>query len=286
MNDFIAIDWGSSNVRAYLIQGGLCVEKKTTKSGLIYRKDFQEVLSEIVSEWDKFPLLICGMLGSKNGWRETKYVSSLHEIPNNLVDMSDLIGRKAWLIPGLSYFHTFQDVMRGEETQLFALDWNGLVIMPGTHCKWVWMQQDTLLQFHTKMTGELFGLLKEKGLLCSLLDQDTRKAEFSLHDFAAGVKESQAMSGLLHSLFSVRARGVHGATDGLHDYLSGLLIGTEISSQDSIESTLIIGNRELFTRYEYAFSLLRPETSLFFENEEDAIIRGLKNIWRKIDERN
>ena len=282
MNNFIAIDWGSSNIRAYLINNGVCVDKKIEKRGLIFSHNFSAIFRSLVSSWDNVPVLFSGMIGSASGWRETKYVSSLDKIPHNLLDVSDLIHRQGWIIPGLQYHHTFQDVMRGEETQLVGVDWNGLVILPGTHSKWVWMHRDKLLQFHTQMTGELFSLLKDRGLISTLILKDKMKSTFQIQDFRAGVRESQGMGSLLHKLFSVRARGVHGHTNGLSDYLSGLLIGSELGSQEISKATLIIGNKELFFRYECAFGILYPNVHVFFEDEEEATLRGMKKIWEVI----
>ena len=284
MSNFIAIDWGSSNIRAYLIVNGECVDKRIEKRGLLYSHNFEDVFNSLVSSWGNEPVLISGMLGSANGWRETKYVSSLEEIPHNLLDISDLIHRPGWIIPGLQYYHTFQDVMRGEETQLVGVDWNGLVILPGTHSKWVWMHRDKLLQFHTQMTGELFALLRERGLIGALIQKDKQQSSFSMQDFRSGVLESQGMGSLLHKLFAVRARGVHGNLNGLSDYLSGLLIGFELSSQEVTKTILVIGNQALFSRYECALSIIHPQVSVFFEDEEEATLRGMRKIWEKKNE--
>ena len=262
-----------------MLKDGTCVDRKTEKRGLLYSHNFSDVFHSIVSSWDNVPVLISGMLGSANGWREAKYVSSLDQIPQNLLDISDLIHRPGWIIPGLQYYHTFQDVMRGEETQLVGVDWNGLVILPGTHSKWVWMHRDKLLQFHTQMTGELFSLLKDKGLISTLIQKDMKQSIFSIQDFLAGVRESQGMGSLLHKLFSVRARGVHGDINGLTDYLSGLLIGSELVSQEVTKTILVIGNKALFSRYECALSIVYPHVSVFFEDEEEATLRGMRKIW-------
>jgi len=280
MKEFVAIDWGSSNVRSYKIVNGECTDRRDFCQGIIHNQDYLEVYESMTEGWDG-PVLMSGMVGSANGWRETGYVSSLDEIPNHLVDVSDLVGRQGWLIPGLSHHHTFLDVMRGEETQLFGINWNGLIIMPGTHSKWAWMLRDELLQFHTQMTGELFALLQERGLISTLLVQDST-IEFQLEDFMEGVQASQGMGGMLHHLFSVRSRGVTQQKEGLRDYLSGLLIGSELMSQEVSQSTLIIGKKDLFDRYKYACSLLYPQVNVHFEDEESATLRGMKKIWKVI----
>jgi hypothetical protein len=56
--------------------------------------------------------------------------------------------------------------MRGEETQILGalslapdLEKNSMVILPGTHSKWVSMHESRIMDFATYMTGELFCLL-------------------------------------------------------------------------------------------------------------------------------
>ena len=73
-----------------------------------------------------------------------------------------------WIVPGLKVAQAADyDVMRGEETQLLgaATDARGCYVMPGTHCKWVQVQNGVVRQFATAMTGELHHLLLNHSLL-------------------------------------------------------------------------------------------------------------------------
>jgi 2-dehydro-3-deoxygalactonokinase len=170
--------------------------------------------------------------------------------------------------------------MRGEETQLYGLDWDGLVLLPGTHNKWVWMQEKEIVHFKTVMTGEIFGLLQKNGLIGSLMNNEEGN-DFNELSFSEGIMVSKERGGLLHQLFSVRARGVQGKSEGLIDYLSGLLIGTELLSQEVCSPLLIIGNERLYARYRRGIELLFPNISIHYESEDTAVIRGANCIWEK-----
>ena len=280
MSAIIALDWGSSNVRAYLIESGQIIEQRRLEKGIIVEQSYFDTFQELICNWPKeLPVYMCGMIGSKNGWKEAPYSRALCSIIEMLVDMSSYAKRECWLIPGLYSQHTFLDVMRGEETYLYGLDWNGLVLLPGTHNKWVWMQGYELIYFKTFMTGELFSLLSSHGLIGSLMSQDevTETNELS---FREGIMEAQYGGGLLHRLFAVRARGVHHSSIGLRDFLSGLLIGTELLSANISSPILIIGGYSLCKRYKKGLHILFPDVKVYLEQEDVAFVRGITNIWK------
>ena len=114
------------------------------------------------------------------------------------------------------------------------------------------------------------------------LMKEQKNATFNYQAFSEGVMASRIPGGLLHQLFSVRARGLSGQMDHLEDYLSGLLIGAELESQGIISPILLIGEDTLCQRYKTAIEILYPETSIHFESSKDAIIRGASNLWEKL----
>ncbi len=98
-------------------------------------------------------VIMCGMVGSKQGWVEAKYVetpASLSEVMRQAVKVAHP-ARDIRILPGIS--HNDADapsVMRGEETQLLGLTshaGNQTVCMPGTHCKWVRLEGSTVVGF-------------------------------------------------------------------------------------------------------------------------------------------
>jgi 2-dehydro-3-deoxygalactonokinase len=151
------------------------------------------------------------------------------------------------------------DVMRGEETQI--LGWlvqrkeraeNSILCLPGTHTKWAFMQGDTLQQFSTAFSGELFALLSEASMLVR------GEQHFSREDFLRGVERSASGDALNHILFSVRSRVLTGqlVADHAESYLSGLIIGAEIAGfREHLADNIpvdIIGNAELACAYRAA----------------------------------
>ena len=158
--------------------------------------------------------------------------------------------------------------MRGEETQVFGAlqiapelvaSGNGLLVLPGTHSKWVRVEDGRIVSFLTFMTGELFAVLRQHSILGRLMKDSV---EFDPVAFERGLAEAESESGLTSSLFSVRSLGLTKQLDGtqLGDYLSGLLIGHEILEARRLYSTdllyplPLIGAAPLCKRYALALA--------------------------------
>ena len=119
---FIAVDWGTTNRRAYLIDGdGACAEEFEDGRGIlsVAHGGFPDAVAEIRERLGDQPLLMAGMIGSNRGWVEAPYVPC----PAGLDDLAAALawaepGRTA-IVPGVSYdAATRADVMRGEEVQI------------------------------------------------------------------------------------------------------------------------------------------------------------------------
>ena len=176
---FIAVDWGTTNRRAYLIDGaGEAADEFEDRQGHTVGADggFPAAIAEIRQRLGDKPLLLAGMVGSNRGWKEAPYVPC----PAGLDDLAQALvrpGEREAIVPGVSYIGGGRaDVMRGEEVQLLGavaaglVDPDALVCHPGTHNKWVVLHQAQIQSFRTVMTGELFSLLKEHSILADLLD--------------------------------------------------------------------------------------------------------------------
>ncbi|MES2256573.1 MAG: 2-dehydro-3-deoxygalactonokinase [Pseudomonadota bacterium] len=240
----IGIDWGTSNNRAFRIDiRGNLLESRSGELGLaaIRDRNFDAALGSLIGDWRKdtprdIPVLMSGMIGSRNGWAEAAYC----ECPFGVDALSRTIisvpgrGGAAYIVGGGSTMDDQhqRDVMRGEEVQILGLeDMAGLrlVIAPGTHSKWAVLENGEIKEFRTYMTGEIFSLLRDHSILGWLMpdrSQDVRDKKAYLQ----GVEDAAADPDLLHGLFNVRTRGLFqpDETAGLVSYLSGLLIGSEI----------------------------------------------------------
>ena len=246
----LALDWGSSQVRAFALGArGEVLDQRSSHDGASRLQGgapaFEAALHRLAGDWLRpgLPVLACGMVGSAHGWCEAPYVASpvgLDTLHRCLVKVQASDGLWVHIVPGVTGRSAtgLPDVMRGEETQLVglvslrpALAERATVVMPGTHSKWAQLQAGQLQSFSTRMTGELFALLREHSVLARLM---TPSEDFDGAAFDRGVAVARQSQGqdLGRLLFSVRALGLFGelAAASAADYLSGLLIGNELAS--------------------------------------------------------
>ncbi len=233
--DGIAIDWGTTNCRAYRIDAaGLVTDRIDQGAGVaaMARADYPAAIAAIRARLGDLPVLAAGMVGSTRGWMEAPYVpapAGLAEIAAGLLPVADGVR----LVPGLAQDGAgHPDVMRGEEVQVLGAVAGGqmppdaLVVQPGTHAKWVTVTAGRIAGWRTRMTGELFALLRDASILTEMMAAPAAPGAA----FAEGVERRGV--DLLGALFEVRASvllGRRDAADGA-SFASGLLIGAEIAA--------------------------------------------------------
>jgi len=287
---FIAVDWGSTNRRAYLVDGsGKCADEFEDGEGMLSVPPggFPAAVAQIREKLGDKPLLLAGMVGSNRGWVEAPYIpcpASLDQLIEKLVRPSD---REA-IVPGIADSSGERaDVMRGEEVQLFGgiaaglLDPDSLVCHPGTHNKWVTLRRGRIEHFRTVMTGELFSVLKDHSILADLL-----RGKVALGDaFSAGVRLGLSSQDLPAELFSVRARVLLGKAreEDAASFTSGLLIGTDVRiglSYPTSAQVTVIGRPEL-TRL-YAAAICDANRPVCEVDGERCFIAGAAAIAEKL----
>jgi 2-dehydro-3-deoxygalactonokinase len=268
----LALDWGTTSLRAYLIgDGGAVVERRAEPLGILRvpERDFRAVFEATTGEWRArhpgLPAIASGMIGSAQGWVETPYTSlpaDVDSVARSLVTVPD-VGLR--IVPGLAQRDGAPDVMRGEETQLFGamtassvLAEGGLAVLPGTHAKWARVAGGRVVGFTTYMTGELFAVLTRHSILGRLAAAGAGEVEPGTA-FARGVRHARDASGGLASvIFSARSSVLVGdlpAADS-PEYLSGLLIGDEVRSglATGDRPRMLIGEPALCSRYAAALA--------------------------------
>lgn len=239
----IAVDWGSSSLRAFRLDaGGRVRDARRSNEGVLKSEGrYAGVLESTIVGWDDPLIVMAGMIGSRQGWQEAPYVAcpaNAEAIARAMVQLVEgaVPGRQAWLVPGLRSCGDdgMPDVMRGEETQLAGLlpalgGGAHALCLPGTHSKHVRVVDGRIESFRTYMTGELFDVLRRHSVLGRMMAQTTHRDEAA---FADGMRLAGQGGGLLHQLFSVRTRALFDelAPDQLSSYLSGLLIGHELNA--------------------------------------------------------
>jgi 2-dehydro-3-deoxygalactonokinase len=257
----IAIDWGTSSFRAYRLDAqGSILESRASNQGIlnVAPGQFPRVLEEQIRGWEETPIVMSGMVGSRQGWAEAPYVpcpAGFDEIAAKLLE----VRQGVWIVPGLFRRDSMgvPDVMRGEETQILGCGADGTICLPGTHSKWVEVKAGRIERFSTAMTGEVYALLRQHSILGRMMQDGPPDAGA----FAEGVRRSGEPGGLLHHLFGVRTRGLMGELAGAASasYLSGIVIGHELRAQGTGRFSLL-GTPELAALYQQAASALGIET--------------------------
>jgi 2-dehydro-3-deoxygalactonokinase len=270
---WLAVDWGTTNVRAWLVDGARVLRRREFALGVGHlqpgeaARHFRDTIRPGMNAAES-PAILCGMIGSTLGWEIAPYM----DCPVDLRALQESLHQvrtadpPAWIVPGLKARRPDggPDVMRGEETQVFG--WalgdqsrragEQLICLPGTHTKWVRMIDGRIESFVTVMTGELFALLRNHSVLRAGPAHDDDKA------FALGLEAAGNGNALASRIFTARSRLVGGdmAPSQVESYLSGLLIGAEAASLPAlfgIESgcrIIVVGERGLSERYQRALA--------------------------------
>jgi len=298
---FLAVDWGTTNLRAWVVseagQAGRSLElpRGVSKLG---PGEAEICLRDVVRpalKAERLPALICGIAGSTMGWVEVPYLDCPADAAALAAGLYWIEGQDppVAIVPGLRGpgIDGGPDVMRGEETQ--AIGWLAqderrrvgryLICHPGTHAKWVLVEDGRIVRFVTAMTGELFSVLTRHSVLrCEEGAEDPRA-------FAKGLAAAGDGSALAARLFSARARVVGGgdlAPAGVRSFLSGLLIGSDVASTPALleagelsSPIVLIGDANLSAAYATAMAHFALKAEIF--DGEGAVLDGLKAIvWK------
>ncbi|MSP49965.1 MAG: 2-dehydro-3-deoxygalactonokinase [Alphaproteobacteria bacterium] len=288
----IGVDWGTSSFRAYLLDGGGAVlDRREAADGILAVQDFDGCFERHCGAWadahPKAPILLAGMIGSRQGWVEAPYCpcpAGAVEIVGRLTRHATARGRKLAFVPGLSWRSPSgaDDVMRGEETQILGAAGSGrqVLVLPGTHSKWVEAVGGRVIRFSTFMTGEVFAAMSKHTILGRLMTGEGHDS----NAFAAGIDASAEEGGLLHHLFRVRTAGLFARwpAESLSALLSGLVIGHEVRAAKAsfaAERVLVVGGAALSERYAEALAALGLPAEIA---TADAAARGLAALARHI----
>lgn len=308
----IALDWGTTSCRAYLLgDDGVILSERRQKTGVMavtaaadlagtdhadaFEEAFEVLCGEWLTTWPDLPVIACGMVGSNHGWVETPYRHLPADLAADGIVLTPVTTRRTVvsIIPGLIEESGLPDVIRGEETQVLgalmgdqchggnAAD-GRIVLLPGTHSKWVRVAGTSVTGFTTCMTGEFFSLLSTRSTL-SL--QSVRPTHTDWAAFARGLELSATPAGnggILATAFSARTLVMTGSLhpSQVEDYLSGLLIGSEIAGitrswlGELPREILLCGEAGLNERYRRA--LLRFGLSVAHET----ITAAADGMWR------
>jgi 2-dehydro-3-deoxygalactonokinase len=284
---FIAVDWGTTNRRGYLIaDGGRMTDEMEDDRGILSvgHEGFDRAVADLKGRLGDRPLLMAGMIGSNRGWVEAPYVPCPAGLPELAANLKWVVQDRIAIVPGLSYSDgDAADVMRGEEMQILGAFAEGmiaadaLVCHPGTHNKWIRLEDGRITSFRTVMTGELFNLLREHSILADLLVTSAAVDDA----FEAGVRKGLESDELTAELFSVRARVLLGKAPraSAASYTSGLLIGTDIrtGARAAPAGEIVVMGRPELTSLFAAALRIAGRTAREVDGEQ-AFLGGVKHL--------
>ncbi len=309
----IFVDWGSTNFRAFLMNEGRIAEScqaggygvltstlsQTTDRVRQYASFLYGQIGPWISAHPTAKIIMCGAIGSREGWLNTGYIEAPADFQKlgeslRLLTESErdvFTDNPLYILPGLAvaYPNGRHDVMRSEEIKsLGALNHLGmddaLLCIPGTHCKWVGVRGKHVTDFHSIMTGEIYGILSSAGSLGPIFQTSPEHDVVDIASFERGLNLAQEGNDLLSDIWQVRAQTLRSQNPPhyLKNYFSGILIGHEILQMQKTYA----GNTDIVLLSDsgprkdlYHYALRYFEFKILAEVEsETAVCTGLNNI--------
>lgn len=241
--DWIAVDWGNSNLRLWAMGADGVLAERRTEQGILalagpeaFEPALLDLAAEFLADDRATPVMVCGAAGARGGWQVAPYRS----VPCPPLDAAAAIfphvhdpRLQVYILPGLSQA-TPPAVLRGEETQIAGFltqepDFDGVLCLPGTHTMWAHISAGEVVSFMPFMTGELFNLLAKQSILRVTMTEDG----FDEAVFLDAVSEAMSRPEKLASgLFPLRAEAILAGLEPVlaRSRLSGLLIGAELAA--------------------------------------------------------
>lgn len=286
---FIGVDWGTSNGRFFLIDGGKILQERNAPGikQLESPEAIENMCFEMAGPWlaenPALMIVMTGTVGANIGW---------HYVPYNMTPASAASmtqgavrftarGTDCVILPGVETVgqNGLPDIMRSEEAQIFgsADKQAGLVCLPGTHTKWAWVDNGMIMYFHSAMTGELMDVVGRNSILLHPPRPPEARPGNVFLEGVAMARDNPA--GLEVLLFTVRSRQVLGtlSVEEAENSLVGICIGSDVRSAllayPDINTVRIIGSPRLTALYAAALDCFGV-ASLQIDGKQ-AVVDGL-----------
>ena len=303
---FVAGDWGTSHLRLFLCDAnGVALDTSTGPGAAEVTGRFASVFSSLTARWDArhgaLPAVLCGMVGSTIGWAEAPYVACPAKPEQIVAACVELPGGDIRIVPGLSCRNACDapDFLRGEETQILGAlhlvsalrTGRWLVCLPGTHTKWVILEDGWVREFLSAPTGELFALLRDHSVLVRKHDDADDRTDAESFNKAVRHCNEFPQAQVLHRLFECRGRQLSGefSAQAASAYLSGLLVASDVngalhalSSYITARTVYLIGSPELTQLYASALASSGYDT--FQVDGVAASLAGLSQVYRQLSQ--
>jgi len=315
MKHFLSCDWGTSSFRLKLVETGTLntLDEVQNSQGiastnqswqqatpipiggqsrfLFYVSVIGSAITTLESKLNRplsgVPVILSGMASSSLGMIQLPYKQLPFKIDGSdlkveRVEASKDFAHDVFIISGVC---SDTEVMRGEETQIVgAVDLSNkherVFILPGTHSKHIYVKNDVAYAFRTYMTGELFAILLSNSTLSQGLVGGAENDHGNKESFIQGVKDS-VNSNLLNGLFRVRTRFLLDQLPASHNrnYLSGLLIGTEVKDLKGQRTSITVVSNNIGNIYKTAMETLDVDVPLTINTDPDVTVRGQSIIF-------
>ena len=296
----IAGDWGTSNLRLFLVDADGAVRAERRGRGAAAAQGaFAAELATLSGEWrarhGALPVVLCGMVGSNFGWTQTRALNC----PLDVRQIGQYCSEPApgvRIVPGLTCRNTYgaPDFLRGEETQILgALTLLGdetparrLLCLPGTHTKWVILDGHEVREFVSVPAGEIYRALHDH----TVLVREPSAAPLDRDAFARGLVafNEYPAAQLLHRLFETRGRQLQGELTAVQAaaFLSALLVASDVAGGLDLAAAAeidvpvtLIGAPELTGLYAQALAARGRDVSEF--DGARAAVAGLRAVHRQ-----
>lgn len=305
---FLSCDWGTSNFRLRLIDYNSLqiLEEVRSDQGVKVMSDKFERRKEgcrseyfvryLESQLQKLPesnrnhtIVTAGMASSNIGIKELPYAELPIDLDGGNLVWEHLSLSKSMNMLLISGAKSKLSMMRGEEIQAIGLERympksdDAVLLLPGTHSKHIHYKKGQYVSLNTYMTGELFAMLCNNSLLAKSV-----KASKWCSTYKSAYEEGvyRGLDGKMSSgLFSTRARDI--LEQNSHEenffYLSGLLIGDELSSLKWCKHKVILAApRSLYMLYSLALGFTLPaEQYVLLDDsaQQQALLLGQRKIF-------
>ena len=298
---FIAGDWGTTHLRLFLCDAdGTALDHRSGPGAVESAGRFATVLASQTAAWEAqhgpLPAVLCGMVGSSLGWVQAPYVPCPARPEQIAAACTAIDDGRIHIVPGLSCHNRFgaPDLLRGEETQLLGalslLQPRQLVCLPGTHTKWLVMEEGQVREFFTAPTGELFAVLRDHSVLVRGASPGSDAAiEAKAFDDAVASVAARPDAQVLHRLFECRSRPLSGElpATAAAAYLSGLLIASDVqgalralAGTFAPSTVVLVGAAPLTQLYASACAALGLRSSQV--DGATASLAGLTEVYRRL----
>lgn len=232
------------------------------------KEEIQVLAGRVSMDLSSIPVVLSGMASSSIGIENIPYASlpfsaKGDEVSLKIFERTSSLPHQLILISGVQ---STKDVMRGEEIQFLGIVNSKefslpnadqyVLVLPGTHSKHIYVKGGVMVDFETFMTGEIFNIISEYSILKDSISVNKLSVASSASTQAAfrkGVEMSK--TSILHSLFTVRTNQLFGtySKEENFSYLSGLLIGSELTALKDLNMPIVICSGEnLFESYKLA----------------------------------